>query len=64
MRALIGKSDLGWFREGAHHVLFDLSQGYLGDKVKPVLEALEDVDASVEVPLKARALLDLLEEQA
>jgi len=29
-----------------------------------VLEALEDVDASVEVPLKARALLDLLEEQA
>jgi len=62
MEALIGKSDLGWFREGAHHVLFDLSQGYLGDKVKPVLEALEDVDASVEVPLKAKTLLDLLKE--
>jgi HEAT repeat protein len=63
MQELIGKSDLGWFREGAHHVLFDLSQGNLGEKVKPVLEALEDVDASVEVPLKAKALLDLLEEQ-
>jgi HEAT repeat protein len=64
MQALIGKSDLGWFREGAHHVLFDLSQGNLGEKVKPVLESLEDVDASVEVPLKAKTLLDLLEEQA
>ena len=62
MQALVEKSDSAWFREGAHHVLFDLSQGYLGDKVKPVLEALEDVDASVEVPLKAKTLLDLLEE--
>ena len=61
MHALIGKSDSGWFREGAHHVLFDLSQGNLGEKVKPVLKALEDVDASVEVPLEAKALLDLLE---
>ena len=62
MQALVEKSDSAWFREGAHHVLFDLSQGYLGDKVKPVLEALEDVDASVKVPLKAKTLLDLLEE--
>lgn len=62
MQALVEKSDSAWFREGAHHVLFDLSQGYLGDRVKPVLEALEDVDASVEVPLKAKTLLDLLEE--
>jgi HEAT repeat protein len=60
MQALIEKSDLAWFREGAHHVLFDLSQGNLGDLVKPVQEALENVDSSVEVPFKARALLDTI----
>jgi hypothetical protein len=58
--ALIEKSDSGWFREGAHHVLFDLSQGSLGDLVKPVLEALENIDSSVEVPFKAKAVLDTM----
>lgn len=61
MRALIDKSQLGWFREGAHLVLYDLSHKNLANEVKPVLEALQDVDSSVKVPLKARALLDLLE---
>jgi HEAT repeat protein len=60
MQALIEKSDLGWFREGAHHVLFDLSRENLGGLVKPVLEALENVDSSVEVPFKAKALLDTI----
>ena len=60
MQALIKKSDLAWFREGAHHVLFDLSQGNLGELVKPVLEALEKVDSAVEVPSKAEALLDII----
>lgn len=60
MQALIEKSDSGWFREGAHHVLFDLSQGSLGDLVKPVLEALENIDSSIEVPFKAKALLNTM----
>jgi HEAT repeat protein len=60
MQALIEESDSGWFREGAHHVLFDLSHGNLGELVRPVLEALENVDSSVEVPFKARALLDTI----
>ena len=60
MQALIEKSDSGWFREGAHHVLFDLSQGSLGDLVRPVLEALESIDSSVEVPFKAKAVLDTM----
>jgi HEAT repeat protein len=60
MQALIEKPDSGWFREGAHHVLFDLSQGSLGDLVEPVLEALENIDSSVEVPFKAKAVLDTM----
>lgn len=60
MQALIEKPDSGWFREGAHHVLFDLSQGSLGDLVRPVLEALENIDSSVEVPFKAKAVLDTM----
>ena len=60
MQALIEKSDLAWFREGAHHVLFDLSQGGFSELVKPVLEALENVDSAVEVPFKAKALLDTI----
>jgi HEAT repeat protein len=62
MRALIEKSDLAWFREGAHHVLFDLSHGNLRDMVWPVLQALEDVETSVEVPLRAKALIDAISE--
>ncbi len=57
MKALIEGSDSADLREGAHHVLFDLSHGSLRDTVLPVLQALEDVDPSMEVPLKARALL-------
>lgn len=60
MQALIERSDSGWFREGAHHVLFDLSHEKLSSLVKPVLEALEDVDSAVEVPFKAKALLDTI----
>ena len=58
MKALIEGSDSVALREGAHHVLFDLSHGNLRELVLPVLEALEDVEPSLGVPLKARALLD------
>ena len=58
MKALIEGSDSVVLREGAHHVLFDLSHGNLREVVLPVLQALEEVEPSVEVPLKARAMLD------
>lgn len=60
MKALIEGSDSVVLRDGAHHVLFDLSHGNLREMVLPVLQALEDVEPSVEVPLKARALLRAL----
>lgn len=60
MKALIEGSDSVALREGAHHVLFDLSHGSLREVVLPVLQALEGVEPSVVVPLKARALLDVI----
>jgi HEAT repeat protein len=60
MRALTVGSDSVVLHEGAHHVLFDLSHGNLREAVLPVLRALEDVETSVEVPLKAKALLDTI----
>jgi HEAT repeat protein len=60
LQALIEKPDSVWLREGAHHVLHDLARGRLKDVLQPVLTALEDVDASVEVPLVAKTALDAL----
>jgi HEAT repeat protein len=61
LRALVDKPDSFWLREGAYHVLHDLAKGKLGDVLIPVLKALEDVDASVEVPLAAKTALIALE---
>jgi len=60
LQALTEKSDSAGLREGAHHVLFDLHQENLGELVKPVLEALEHTDPAVEVPGKAKDLLDMI----
>jgi HEAT repeat protein len=60
LQALIERPDSVWLREGAHHVLHDLTRGKLGNVLQLVLTALEDVDASVEVPLAAKNALDAL----
>jgi HEAT repeat protein len=60
LKALIERADSSWMREGAHHVLHDLAQGKLKKVLRPVLAALEDVDASVEVPFAAKAALNAL----
>jgi HEAT repeat protein len=62
LKALIERVDSVWMREGAHHVLHDLAQeGELKEVLQPVLAALEDVDASVEVPFVAKTALGMLE---
>jgi len=57
LQALLENSDSVWLREGAHHVLHDLAQQGFADILQPVLVALEDIDASVEVPLAAKTAL-------
>jgi HEAT repeat protein len=49
LKALIKRSDSVWLREGAHHVLHDLSKKGLKGLLTPVLAALEGVDPEIEV---------------
>ena len=57
----LGKhADSVWLREGAHHIVHDLSLEDLEDVMFPVLTALDAVAPSVEVPFAARAALDKL----
>ena len=64
LNTLIHSTDSLWLRNGAHHVLRDLSGGHLSREataiLKPLLAALEGVEPSVEVPLAARRALDEL----
>ncbi len=61
LQALIDNPDSVWMREGAHHVLHDLSRGSLKEILRPALDALEDVEASLEVPFVAKATLKSIE---
>jgi HEAT repeat protein len=60
-QALMERGDSTLLREGAHHVIHDLSKGELRKYLAPVLAALEDVDPSVEVPQAAFQALEKLE---
>lgn len=62
LRALVQRSDSAVLREGAHHVLRMLAGDGLYAEVAPVLDALEDIEPSLEVPLAAHAALDALKE--
>jgi HEAT repeat protein len=57
LKALEGHSDSLWMREGAHHVLHTLVREGVADDMAPVLEALEDIEPSVEVPIAAYNVL-------
>lgn len=59
--ALIEHADSVFLREGAHHVLHDLSKGELRKYLVPVLIALEDSDSAVQVPIAASHALEMLE---
>jgi HEAT repeat protein len=60
-RALMERGDSTLLREGAHHVIHDLSKGELRKYLLPVLGALEDVEPSMEVPQVASQALEKLE---
>jgi HEAT repeat protein len=60
LRALIDNPDSVWIREGAHHVFHDLSGGSYEKILKPVLDALEGMEASLNVPLVAKSTLESL----
>ncbi len=76
LEAVISHSDQTTLREGAHHVLNHLAMGdtdehhmmdhpisldaSLRNMLRPVVQALADVDASMKAPLAARAALDAL----
>lgn len=60
LQALVERSDSMWLREGAHHVLHDISRGELKEIVRPVLAALEDIQPSLEVPFAAKTVLNVL----
>jgi HEAT repeat protein len=60
LEALINNPKSVWLREGAHHILHDMNRGDLDEVLRPVMNALEDVEPYVEVPVSARKALDML----
>ncbi len=60
LEALLKKSDSVYLREGAHHVLYDLSHKGFRDQLAPVMAALEGVDPGIEIREPARKALQAL----
>jgi hypothetical protein len=60
LEALIDNPRSTWLQQGAHHILHDMNRGDLDEVLKPVMNALEDMEAYVEVALSARKALDML----
>jgi hypothetical protein len=53
LEALEGNANSVWLREGAHRVLHALIRDGVADEAIPVLEALEDIEPAIEVPVAA-----------
>ncbi len=60
LEALIERPDSGWLREGAHHVLRILAGRGLYDLIGDVIEALEEAEPTLTLPLAATASLKKL----
>jgi len=60
LQALIDNPKSRWLIEGAHHVLHDMDRHDWDEVLKPVMEALESFEPSVEVPAASRIALDAL----
>ena len=64
LSALVHHGDSILLRNGAHHVLRDLSRGHVSRDIveilKPVVVALESIEPSMTVPLAAQKVLDQL----
>jgi HEAT repeat protein len=57
LEALEKHSDSMWMREGTHRVLHALIREGVAEDAVPVLEALEDIEPAVEVPIAAYYVL-------
>ena len=61
LKAVINNPESIWLREGAHHILHELNNERVSDVVNPLMRALMDSDANLEVPLLAKKALDVVE---
>lgn len=65
LQALLEHSNSVWLREGAHHVLRGLArQNNLYALLTPVIDALDDLEPALEVPIAAEQALKALEGRA
>jgi HEAT repeat protein len=60
LNALVARGDSDWMRDGAHHVLNDIKDAQLMPVIQPVLNAIDDDEARLEVPVAAKKALDSL----
>jgi hypothetical protein len=60
MQQLAQKSDSLWLREGVHHILHGIDKKDIKSATQPVLQALEDVEAPLEVPFAVELALKSL----
>jgi len=60
LKALTDPANVSWLREGAHHVLHELTRRESAERLRPVLEALEDFEPGLTAPLAALRALQAL----
>jgi HEAT repeat protein len=63
LHALMEQGDSAFLRQGAHHVIHDLTKGELRKYLSTVLAALENVEPSMSVPQAAYHALEMLEKE-
>jgi HEAT repeat protein len=61
LKEVIEEPESIWLREGAHHVFHELNNEELRPLMHPLLDALQDPDASIYAPLAAAKVLRYLE---
>jgi HEAT repeat protein len=63
LHALMHQTDSVFLREGAHHVIHDLTKGELRKYLAPVLAALENIEPAAGCPQAAFHALEMLEKE-
>jgi HEAT repeat protein len=61
LKALIENPHSRWLLDGAHHVIHDIRRGDLDKILKPLLNALDDVESSTEIPVLSATALNQME---
>ena len=64
LRKVVERSNSEWLREGAHHVLHGMTRGNVSGILRPVMSALEDSEAPLQVPIAAESALAKLAKSA